>query len=93
MAAFEIYHNKDIMREIYLFDPTFRNFFRDHFVTNKVILESAHDFWWKKYMKYLRMYREIDDVKAVRYVLEIQSGFFDTLRQISPESFFGEDED
>jgi len=91
MAALKIYHNRDIMREIYLFDPTFRIYFREHFVINKMILESAHDFWWKKYIKYLRMHRPVDNLKAIKYILEIQSGFFDTLRQISPESFFGED--
>jgi hypothetical protein len=58
-----------------------------------MILESAHDFWWKKYIKYLRMHRSVDNLKAIKYILEIQSGFFDTLRQISPESFFGEDEE
>jgi hypothetical protein len=91
MASVYIYNNKDLMREIYLFDPTFRIFFRDNFVSNRIILEAAHDFWWKKYIKYLRMHRPVDDLKALRYILEIQSGFFDTLRQISPESFFGED--
>jgi len=92
MANLRVYHNKDLMREIYLFDPTFRIFFNENCVRNKVILEAAHDFWWKKYIKYLRMYRDEDSLKAIKYVLEIQKGFFDTLRQISPESFFGEDE-
>lgn len=76
------------MREIYQFDPTFRTFFQENFVNNKAILEAAHDFWWKKYIKYLRMHRRVDDIVAIKYVLEIQVGFFDTLMQISPESFF-----
>ena len=30
-------------------------------------------------------------IQAIKYILEIKRGFFDTLYQISPESFFGED--
>jgi len=87
-ASRSVYQNKDLMREIYLFDPTYRTYFRENFVSNKAILEAAHDFWWKKYIKYLRGYRTVDDIAAIRYVLEIQVGFFDTLMQISPEAFF-----
>ena len=93
MANFRVYYNKDLMREIYFFDPTFRIIFNEKCVGNNVILEAAHDFWWKKYIKYLRMYRDEDSLKAIKYVLEMQKGFFDTLRQISPESFFGEEDE
>ena len=86
-----IYQNDDLMREIYLFDPTSRNLFTENCVNNNVILEAAHDFWWKKYIKYLRMYHDVEDLKSIKYILEIKRGFFDTLYQISPESFFGED--
>lgn len=90
-AGLRIYQNDDLMRQIYLFDPTSRNLFTENCVSNNVILEAAHDFWWKKYIKYLRLYHNVNDLKAIKYVLEIQKGFFDTLYQISPESFFGED--
>ena len=90
-AGLRIYQNDDLMRQIYLFDPTSRNLFTENCVNNNVILEAAHDFWWKKYIKYLRLYHNVNDLKAIKYVLEIQRGFFDTLYQISPESFFGED--
>jgi hypothetical protein len=87
MASVNVYHNKDLMREIYSFDPTFPLFFRENFVFNNVILEAAHDFWWKKYVKYLHIYRDSNDLKSIKYILEIQSGFFDTLRQLSPGLF------
>jgi len=87
MASVNVYHNNDLMREIYSFDPTFPLFFRKNFVFNNVILEAAHDFWWKKYVKYLHIYRDSNDLKSIKYILEIQSGFFDTLRQLSPELF------
>ena len=90
-AGPRIYENYDLMQQIWEFDPTFHNFFIKNFVSNKVILEAAHDFWWKKYIKYLRMYHNVDNLKAIKYVLEIQKGFFDTLYQLSPESFIGED--
>lgn len=91
MANVSVYYNDDLMRQIYLFDPTFRNLFTENCVNNNVILEAAHDFWWKKYIKYLRLYHNVNDLKAIKYVLEIQKGFFDTLYQISPESFFGDE--
>ena len=76
------------MREIYQYDATYRLYFQEHFVVNKAILEAAHDFWWKKYIKYLGIMKVSRNRWAIKYILEVQEGFFDTLMQISPESFF-----
>jgi hypothetical protein len=87
MAGQCVYKNRDLMREIYLFDPTFRIFFRENFVNNKVILEAAHSFWYEKYIRALRTSRTSETVGELRYILEIQRGFFDTLYQLSPRLF------
>ena len=87
MASQYIYNNKDLMREIYLFDPTFRIFFRENFINNNVILDAAHSFWYEKYANVLQKCRTSVTNGDLRYVLEIQQGFFDTLYQLSPELF------
>jgi len=77
-----VYYNRDIMREIYLFDPTFRDYFTDNFITNKLILKGANAFWYKKYMKSLNKYRSTDTLQAIKYILGVQRGFFDTVEQL-----------
>ena len=87
MAGQYIYNNKDLMREIYLFDSTFHIFFRENIIINNTILDAAHTFWYEKYMRVLRMQRIPGTIGELQNVLEIQQGFFDTLYQLSPEIF------
>ena len=70
------------MRNIYLFDPTYKLIFTEHFIANNIILKAANLFWYKKYIKLLNMYRNTDSLQAIKNILEVQRGFFDTVEQL-----------
>jgi hypothetical protein len=93
MSGPRIYYNNDLMKQIWKFDPTYHNYFTNNFVINSAILYKAHSFWYEKYVKYLHMYQSVQDLKAIKYILEIQNGFYDTLEQVSPEFFINENDE
>lgn len=75
--ADKIYYNKDLMDIIYQYDPTYLDKHKLLLKNNlNIIGDKAHDFWYYKYEKALY---ESDNIK---YILELQSAFFDTLEII-----------
>ena len=87
-AGIKIYQNSDLMKHIYDYDPTYREYFKNTFIRNNAILEAAHSFWYNKYILVLQLNRWNYNVMSTRNVIEIQFGFFDTLYQLSPECFY-----
>jgi hypothetical protein len=77
IAGEKIYYNNYLMDIIYEFDSTY---IENHkYLMKKCLLnicESSHTFWYYKYEKEIKKY---DNIK---YILELQEAFFDTLEQL-----------
>lgn len=70
----KIYYNDDLMYIIYQYDSTYIDKHK-LLIKNSLlsICEVSHSFWYDKYEKALR------EDKNIKYVLELQEAFFDTL--------------
>ena len=73
----KIYYNTDLMYIIYQYDSTYiekhKHLIKDCLLN---ICQNAHIFWYNKYEKELIKYENI------KYILELQEAFFDTLNQL-----------
>jgi hypothetical protein len=73
----KIYYNNDLMYIIYEYDSTHiekhKSLIKDCLLN---ICQKAHIFWYNKYEKELIKYENI------KYILELQEAFFDTLNQL-----------
>ena len=75
--GYRIYYDKYLMDFIFEFDNTYKEKFKNEIINTKILLNTAHIFWYNKYEKSL-----FNKINNNKYTLELQEEFFDTLEQL-----------